>query len=256
MGLLSSIGKVASVVTGLGQAASAVKGFSEPSVSEQSKEFAQNRLQWMVEDAQKAGIHPLAALGMGSPSPAFSTDNQFDRIAEMGQGISRAVDSFATSEDRDLLRKSAVLDLENKSLQNDRLRSEIALMQQPGTPPGFALSPVIAGQGDAVNPELKVPAEHTAHSSAAANIEGGSYPEIAYVHDSPTTLRIVPSAMQKQRMEDDIVEQLRYHTRHNMPVVSQIRRFIKEPPYPREVPLPRGYKRWLWVGDRWRASKR
>lgn len=250
--------------TGLGIASSVVGGLfggksKGPSAYEQSKEFAQNRLQWLVKDAEAAGIHPLAAIGMGSPSPAFSTDQEpstVDRISNMGQGIGRAMQAYGSREDRAILQKSAMLDLENKSLQNERLRSEISLMQQPGSPPGFALNPALAGQGDSVTPELKVPAEHTAHSASSQNIEGGSYPEIAYVADSPTSLRIVPSAMQKQRMEDDLVEQLRFHTRHNMPVVSQIRRFIKEPPYPREVPLPRGYKRWVWVGDRWRASKR
>lgn len=63
------------------------------------KEFAQNGIQWRVDDAVKAGLHPLFALGGGGASYApSSTAVTFDdggkdlgrSISEMGQNVSRA----------------------------------------------------------------------------------------------------------------------------------------------------------------------
>lgn len=59
------------------------------------KEFAQNSIQWRVQDALKAGINPLAALGgQGSyASPTTYVDND-DTFSELGRGISRAGDAL------------------------------------------------------------------------------------------------------------------------------------------------------------------
>lgn len=136
-----------------------------------------NRMQWMKEDAEKAGIHPLAALGapLGSPAGATYGDSSSSRdigssIANMGQGIARATEAYGSREERELLKIGAKLDLENKQLQNERLRSEIGLMRQPGTPPGLTMVPAIDGQGDAV---VVNPAEVTMSSSSNRGIQSG-----------------------------------------------------------------------------------
>ena len=41
------------------------------------KEFAQNSIQWRVQDAQKAGIHPLYAMGN---SPGYTPSSSIKRI--------------------------------------------------------------------------------------------------------------------------------------------------------------------------------
>lgn len=88
-----------------------------------------------------AGIHPLAGLGMASPGvPGFSSIGQEDNshqawADQAGQGVSRAVSAYMSREEREISRLSSKLALENQQLQNDRLRSEIALMSQPGTGP-------------------------------------------------------------------------------------------------------------------------
>lgn len=71
----------------------------------QAKEFAQNQIQWRVADAKKAGIHPLAALGasiyQGSPTAVGAdTSGLGQGLSEMGQNISRAIDSYQTRADR------------------------------------------------------------------------------------------------------------------------------------------------------------
>ncbi len=42
--------------------------------AKRNRKQAKNQIQYTVADAKKAGIHPLAALGGGSPSPVISTN--------------------------------------------------------------------------------------------------------------------------------------------------------------------------------------
>lgn len=59
------------------------------------KEFAQSGIQWKVEDAKKAGIHPLFALGANthSFSPVSVGSNYQGAFSDMGADISRAIQS-------------------------------------------------------------------------------------------------------------------------------------------------------------------
>lgn len=101
--------------------------------------------------ADKFGLHRLTMLGVdpgsGSVQPVFSGDggggpSAGDFIDQAGQGISRAVAAYAGREERDVMLQSMALDLENKRLQNQRLASEIRLMQSPGTPPPLPVDPL------------------------------------------------------------------------------------------------------------------
>lgn len=99
-----------------------------------------------MQNAKEHGIHPLVALGIPPQGGAVfgyggqdQGPNKFDKIAEMGQGISRAAHAWMTRGEREMSKMSAELSLENQALQNDRLRSEIALLKQPGSPPGTSL---------------------------------------------------------------------------------------------------------------------
>lgn len=111
--------------------------------------FAENSIKMRVDDANRAGIHPLYALG--SPGMSFSPvavghtaeTGMGNALAGMGQNISRAVGAYRSPADK----VSAVsvaqqtvsneLELENKKLQNDLLRWKINDLAQPGTPPGL-----------------------------------------------------------------------------------------------------------------------
>lgn len=86
------------------------------------KEFAQNGIQWKVEDAKKAGIHPLYALG--APTMSFSPSSVGSDFAGVGQDLSRAIDATRSSKDRGQARLDA-LTLERAGLENDLLRSQI-----------------------------------------------------------------------------------------------------------------------------------
>jgi hypothetical protein len=98
----------------------------------QSREFAQNSISWRVADAERAGVHPLYALGAPSVSfnPAHVGDNSGGILAKSlsgaGQDIGRAVNQGLNREARELQEmqlKSATLDMEGKAIDN-QLRAE------------------------------------------------------------------------------------------------------------------------------------
>ena len=73
---------------------------------------------WSAQGARKAGLHPLAALGMmptGGPSVSAGTTNAKAKMAsQMGQNIGDALD-----------RQADPLDKEAKKLRNEQMRLEI-----------------------------------------------------------------------------------------------------------------------------------
>ena len=99
------------------------------------RELAQNGLSWRVEDARKAGINPLAALGAQTASftPGYVGDNgsqnDYSFLGEAGQQIGRAIDAKTTAEERARNRvyqeKANDLTLENMQLQNDALKMDM-----------------------------------------------------------------------------------------------------------------------------------
>lgn len=109
------------------------------------KEFAQKGIQWKVADAEKAGIHPLYALGASTTSFApVGVGDAGKHFADMGQDVSRAMAATSTEATKASAFNSAVqsLTLRKMSLENDLLASKIATINQAGTPP----SPPSIGQ--------------------------------------------------------------------------------------------------------------
>lgn len=97
-------------------------------------DYAKNQVQYRVEDALKAGINPLAALGVSSNvSPTFNTsgsDNSLGRgIAGLGRSIRDAFRSKIEDE-----QESRALDLESKRIENEINRTRLLEMTQPGIP--------------------------------------------------------------------------------------------------------------------------
>lgn len=94
------------------------------------REFAQSSIQWRVEDAKKAGIHPMYALGAPSISPAVSVQNDplAASVGSMGQDISRAMLASNTAEGRETQFSNSLqaLGLERAQLQNELLKTQIA----------------------------------------------------------------------------------------------------------------------------------
>lgn len=132
---------------------------------ELQREFAQNGIRWRVEDAEKAGLHPLAALGaMGAsyqPSTSvFSTagpvvgpsaaGNSYRALSNMGQNIARSVMATQTPAERlmeaEALKKAK---LENEFLDVQIKNAQVELAkhaQGPGIPSTTTLMRTPNGQ--------------------------------------------------------------------------------------------------------------
>lgn len=103
------------------------------------REFAQNGIQWRVEDAKKAGLHPLYAIGAsGASYTPVSMDSSAmgnavaDAGAYLGKAVTGAMDRQTaaavqadnmrwTEEQRDYTRMKQTGELANLELQNRRL---------------------------------------------------------------------------------------------------------------------------------------
>lgn len=109
------------------------------------KEFAQQGIRWKVADAQAAGLHPLAALGAQTSSFSNVVGNTADlptsSFGEMGQDIGRAMKAGQTSDERGETVANAAskvaqtFQLENMSLQNEKLKTDIAKERAQLGPP-------------------------------------------------------------------------------------------------------------------------
>lgn len=101
---------------------------------EYQKELHRNQLQWKVEDAKKAGLHPMAALGLSSMSfsPVSSNmqGNDYSWMGDMGQALGagyaamKAKDKNQQKQALALAEKQAALSLHNMELQNQSLELE------------------------------------------------------------------------------------------------------------------------------------
>jgi len=192
---------------------------------ELQKEFAQNGIRWKMEDAARAGIHPLAALGAQgqSFSPITAGDSGMQpsgmgaAVAEMGQSIGRAVSAQSTAAERTeskLRLASLEQDVIGKQLQNSLLRQQA--MVGPGLPSnsGLPSSLVGAGQGDAYVVEKPLSATHSAKGQPHSEV--GSINDVGWARTSTGGLAPIPSADVKQRIEDQIIPETLWSIRNNL----------------------------------------
>lgn len=109
------------------------------------REFAQSGIQWRVEDAKKAGIHPMYALGTGV-TPFSPSSSAFQSVPEtgmgsalssMGQDLSRAIHATRSAAGREdaFSKTMQELQISNITLKNDLIAAQIAKIRQGGGNP-------------------------------------------------------------------------------------------------------------------------
>lgn len=121
---------------------------------DQQERFAKQGIRWKVNDARKAGIHPLYALGANtvsySPVSVGSTPDTSmgNAIASAGQDLSRAATATATHPQRAnaFSEAAAALSLERGQLENNLIRAQIAKLSAQIPPAMPSLDPVVADQ--------------------------------------------------------------------------------------------------------------
>lgn len=197
------------------------------------KEFAQQGIQWRADDARRAGIHPLAAMGaqtmsfssnVGTPqwsSPKVSPyagASMGSAVAQAGQDISRAFQATRTEVQRqEAVNKTAQdLSLQRMGLENQLLASQIAKINQPATPPAFPSTQprLIAGQGN--SPLVKdEPLKRTLANPEAPSQEPAPVTDIGYT-TTRTGYAPVYSKDAKDRLEEDEGGMLAWNLRNRL----------------------------------------
>lgn len=189
------------------------------------------QLQLRAEDAKKAGIHPLYAFGApvntSVPQVIGGDDAPNQGFSEMGQGISRAMGALVPKEERAASAVMTALQIENAQLQNQRLRAEVSLMEQPGTPPGIGRPTMIPGQGDAN--VINSPLNRIVSEPNMPSKEAGDITDYTYVNTPSGGLAVIPSSDIKNRIEDSPME-YQWMARHfNNPPMPPASRYPLKP---------------------------
>lgn len=238
----SAIGAVGSIAGGLIGAnnAQSVAGMNY----EAQKEFAQNGIRWKVEDAKRAGIHPLYALGAStqgySPTAGYTGDFGIsDAAAHFGQGYERAQQAKMTKEERDkqdvrdaIQDMAALEDLNQKRRMNDaqiRLaNSEIfrnfALstnaLRKTGLPPAMpgGLGGVIAGQGNSYATGQTTPEISSVVTSekGTPSVQAGSPPDVRFYRTISGGRAPLPTSEAGDAMDAALGSGLQWSFRNNL----------------------------------------
>lgn len=245
-----------SLVSGLMGASSAKKAAKQQ--YQQQKEFAQNGIQWKVDDAKKAGIHPLYALGANTTSYApvsVGDTNPLSGLASAGQDLSRAVDATRSASGKvdAFTRTAQSLQLQRMGLENELLSSQIAKTRQGATPPMPTAGDrmLIDGQGN--SPLVKTsPMARQSSSAEAPSQEAGAVSEMGYLR-TPTGWAPVMSKDAKDRSEDDVGAELAWSIRNRL--IPEFAGGTFQPPA--DVKLQPGeYWRWNALTQEYRIHKR
>lgn len=217
------LGGAISAASSLFGAKTAQKNAEKQSAQEyaRQKEFAQSGVQWKVEDAKKAGIAPLAALGGSTLSYSPQSIGNFDSgIGNAGQDISRAVQAAASPGQRTdaYTRTAQAIELERGTLQNQLLRSQIAKLNQPGHGPGIAVDSegyTIPGQPNSGIPGVLVgPSKTTTVTPHVPYEQAGTVPDVHYAQTADGGYAPIPSAAVKQQIEDQMLPEFGWAMRN------------------------------------------
>jgi len=185
------------------------------------KEFAQSGIQWKVEDAKKAGIHPLAALGaqttsyapvsVGGPSIASG-------LASAGQDIARSVDATRGAGARlDAYTKTVQdLNVRRMGLENELLGSQIAKIRQAGNPPPMPGSDRFMIDGQANSPLVQDQSlQRVGSASGQPSTEPGAVVDMGFAR-TPTGWAPVQSKDFHDRAEEDLAASLTWNIRNRL----------------------------------------
>lgn len=217
---------------------------------EQQKEFAQSGIQWKVADAEKAGIHPLYALGAQTHSfSPWNVGADYSGIAQAGQNIGRAIQSTNSENGRvsALSQTAQALQVEGLHLDNELKRTQIVsamnLARQPGTGPGLPRAGTmpdmmgIAGQGNTPQidgPKLEIEKKIAPINPGQPHAEAGASPEVAYYRTPSGYAPMIPEAL-AESMESDPIGYLQWMWRNRVSPTFATSEFYQPPKHMRRL---------------------
>lgn len=189
----------------------------------QQEKYAREGIQMKVEDARKAGIHPLYALGANTPTynpVSMDSGPERDYVAEgisnVGQDISRSMAANKTAEEKQtsgMILQAAKLDIDGKEIENQiKLQQLKQLMtNQPSLPGSQNLIP---GQGN--SPIQNKPMERTRSMHGAPSNEPGATNTVGFGVNADGSLTPVPSKDYKEKIEDNFFHEASHFMRNNI----------------------------------------
>lgn len=214
---------------------------------EYQKEFAKSGIQWRAEDAQKAGIHPIYALGAGgaSFSPVSIAGGEARPNTGMGDALQRSGQSFGraiqAAEPRDaqldaVAKASTQLQLTNAGLQNELLAAQVAkakqeLLTKPAMPSlsqrygmegqgstagGSGISANEYVKGNWPDQEWKEKAERVPRQPGQPYREAFSVADIGHANTAGGGYSAIPSKDVQERIEDNFLQQVMWMFRNNL----------------------------------------
>lgn len=218
------------------------------------KDFAQNGLRWRMEDAKRAGIHPLAAIGANvqGGSPSFQSTHVGSPFETVGQNISRAINATRTADERRL----SALTIHSAELDNAIKLKQLEGMDSPPFPSNYNFFP---GQGNS-GPGMGVgPLRGPGPVPGAPYEEGSQMPDTTFMR---TQTGLVPSIPQSssESLEADYLGVIDWNIRNKLlPYFASAANAvgIKNKMYqPSAARLPRGASgwRWSWMGREWQPT--
>lgn len=185
------------------------------------KEFAQSGIQWKVQDAKAAGVHPLAALGATTQSfsPVSIGSPAGESMSQAGQFLGRSIAAASTADQR-ASSALAGLTLERAGLENDLLRSQIARINQQVGPPMPSQNPWLL-DGQIQMPGVAVTAGRrgggkspSAHEPGSPYSEPHAVPDLGYARGPSGGYAPVPSEPVQERIEDNHLAQMAWMFRN------------------------------------------
>lgn len=213
-------------------------------------DFAQNQIQWRVKDAQKAGIHPLAALGANPITPSATTIGTENPYAGIPEGLKAVSSSIANKRLNELQLESLQEDVKGKKLQNERIAAELATTKQAGAPTlGTSFMP--GGSQSVKDTRIQEkPLQRTTSHKDKNFMEPGALTGAGF-EATPTGLAPVPSGDIKERLEDSPYE-LRHFWKYG--VLPNLGATATKPPLDA---LPKGFDDWEWSvsHQEWQPTK-
>ena len=166
-----------------------------------------NGVKLRVQDAKRAGLHPLAALGV-SPSSGqaavvgsnIQPAQEYSR--DMGQDISRAISAAASAFDREAIKQRK---LQTRLLELEVKRNENSLVDQQTGPALPSADP----QND-TNAVVVEPVRNSASAKGSPHTEAGVINDIGYVKTPSGGYRVVPSTDVKPKMEEVLAPNIQW----------------------------------------------
>lgn len=213
-------------------------------------EYAQNSISMKIQDARRAGVHPMYALGapsmsytpVSSGSSSGDTDFLAQGINDMGQNIDRAVSATATDTQKKmaaLALAGAKTELEGKELDNAIKALEFNRLSTGPAAPPVSGEHFMPGQGNS-NLISTQPMQRTSSLPGQPFMEPGAINDTGWVRTGNGVMAI-PSNDVKQRIEDNVFHEATHFWRNNI-----MPNFSSDAPKPPKSALPKHADTWKW----------